>query len=71
MSWVHLIRHTKVYQEAFEEGRLQAKLEAIKQDKLETVPRLLKLGLSVEQIAKALKLEIDEVRQAAEKGVPE
>ncbi|MBH8562972.1 Rpn family recombination-promoting nuclease/putative transposase [Nostoc sp. CENA67] len=57
MSWSHLIRHTRFYQEAFEEGKLEA------------IPRLLKLGLNVEQIAEALELEIDVVRQAAEKGL--
>jgi len=42
-------------QEGRQEGRLQAKLEAI--------PRLLALGLSVEQIASALDLSIEQVQQ--------
>ena len=43
-----------VRQEAREEGRLE--------NKLETVPRLLALGLTVEQVAEALQLEIEQVR---------
>jgi predicted transposase/invertase (TIGR01784 family) len=35
--------------------------------KLEAAPRLLKMGLSVEQIAEALELEIEVVRKAVEK----
>lgn len=53
MLGLDVIRNTRVYQEAKQEGKLEA------------VPRLLKLGLSFEQIAEALELEIDVVRQAA------
>lgn len=59
MLGLDIIRHTRIYQEAKEEGRLEAKLE--------TVPRFLKLGLTLEQIAEAFELEIDGVRQAGEK----
>lgn len=52
-----LIRDTKVYQEAFEEGELQAKLKMI--------PILLELGLSIQQIAEKLKLDVEIVREAA------
>ena len=39
--------------------------EATKQEgKLESTPRLLALGLSVEQIAQALDLDLEQVRQA-------
>ncbi len=39
--------------------------EATKQEgKLESTPRLLALGLSVEQIAQALDLDLEKVRQA-------
>ena len=55
MLGLDVIRNTRVYQEAKEEGKLEA------------VPRLLKLGLSLEQIAEALELNIDVVRQTAEK----
>lgn len=46
-------KQTRVYQEAWEEG------------KLESVPRFLTLGLSVEQIAEGLGLDVELVRQAA------
>jgi len=44
----------QVYQEAREEGRLETKLEM--------VPLLLELGLSVEQIAQRLGLDVETVR---------
>jgi predicted transposase/invertase (TIGR01784 family) len=46
------LKQTKFYQEAAQETKLEA------------VPRLLKLGLSVEQIAEALELPVEEVRKA-------
>ncbi len=60
MLGLDAIRNTRVYQEAKEEGKIEGKLES--------VPELLKLGLSFEQIAEALKLDIDVVRQAAAKS---
>jgi predicted transposase/invertase (TIGR01784 family) len=52
------LKQTKVYQEALEEGERRANLKA--------APRLLALGLSLEQVAEALGLSIEEVRQAAQ-----
>jgi predicted transposase/invertase (TIGR01784 family) len=52
------LKQTRVYQEALEEGELKAKLEA--------VPRLLGLGLSVEQVADALELEVERVSGAVQ-----
>jgi predicted transposase/invertase (TIGR01784 family) len=52
------LRQTKVYQEGREEGKLEAKLASI--------PRLLALGLTLEQIAQALELETEQVRQATQ-----
>lgn len=48
------LKKTRVYQEAKLEGKLEA------------VPRLLALGLNVEQIATALDLEVEQVRQIAQ-----
>jgi predicted transposase/invertase (TIGR01784 family) len=54
------LKQTRVYQEALEEGREEGKAQA----KLASIPRLSALGLSAEQIAQALELEIERVRQA-------
>ncbi|WP_290878784.1 hypothetical protein [Fischerella sp.] len=42
------------------------KLEGKLEGKLEAVPFMLSLGATVEQIAEALKLDIESVRQVAE-----
>jgi predicted transposase/invertase (TIGR01784 family) len=66
MLGLDIIRNTRVYQEAFEEGEQQCRREGEQQcrsaAKLETIPRLLNMGLSVEQIAEALDLDIEVVR---------
>ena len=54
------LRETRVYQEALEEGIEQGELMA----KLRSIPRLVALGLSFEQIAQALELDIEQVREA-------
>lgn len=51
------LNQSRAYQAVLEEGQLRAKLEA--------VPRLLGLGLSVEQVAEALELDVERVRQSA------
>ncbi|MBE9036025.1 Rpn family recombination-promoting nuclease/putative transposase [aff. Roholtiella sp. LEGE 12411] len=51
-------QQTRFYQEVKEETELETKLG--------TVPRLLKVGLSVEQIAEALELDIETVQQAVQ-----
>jgi len=53
------LKQTRVYQEALEERKLEGKLEG----KLETVPFMLRLGATVEQIAQALGLDVEQVRQ--------
>ncbi|MEC4806389.1 MAG: hypothetical protein SAJ72_19205 [Jaaginema sp. PMC 1080.18] len=50
------LRQTRVWQEAQQEARLETKLE--------TVPRLQGMGLTIEQIAEALELTVEQVRQA-------
>lgn len=40
--------------------------EAVQKAKLEASPRLLALGLSVEQVAEALGLSVEKVRQTAQ-----
>lgn len=56
------VKQTKVYQEAFQEGMEEGE----RREKFRTVPLLLKLGLSVEQVAQELGLSVEEVRQAAQ-----
>ncbi len=48
------LKHTRVYQEALEEG------------KLAVVPLLLKAGVSVEEIAQQLEVDIEAVRKIAQ-----
>jgi len=68
------LKQTRVYQEALEEGRTEGREEGRTEGreegrtegrilgKLESIPRLLELGLTVEQIATALDLEVEQVR---------
>ncbi|XWK88722.1 MAG: hypothetical protein U7127_01270 [Phormidium sp.] len=60
------LKQTRVYQDAFREGLQEGRQEGEIATKIATVPRLLALGLTVEQIAQALELEIEEVRKAAQ-----
>ncbi len=53
------LKQTKVYQEALEEGEQKAKLE--------TIPRMLRLGISLEIIAQSLDLPLEVIQQAAQK----
>jgi predicted transposase/invertase (TIGR01784 family) len=52
---LNLLKGTKVYQEAKAEGELETKLRMI--------PILLELGLSIQQIAERLELDVEEVRK--------
>lgn len=56
-------RKTRFYQEVEQEVEQRTKIAT----KLEAVPRLLNTGLSIEQIAQALDLEVEVVRKAIEK----
>ncbi len=55
------LKQTRVYQEGKEEGTQVGRLEA----KLETIPKLLALGLTVEKIAEVLGLDINQVQEAS------
>jgi predicted transposase/invertase (TIGR01784 family) len=52
------LKQTRVYQEAKLEGKQEGKREG----KLESVAGLLELGLTVEQIAQALNLSVEQVK---------
>ena len=56
------LKQTRFYQDVFAEGEQKGKQEG----KLETIPQLLVLGLSIEQIALALGLDEQVVRQAVQ-----
>lgn len=52
------LKQTRVYQDAFQEGEITGKLAAVRP--------MLALGASIEQIAEALSLDVEEVRKAAQ-----
>jgi predicted transposase/invertase (TIGR01784 family) len=56
------LKETRFYQEAEQEGEQKGQYKA----KMESVPRLLQMNLTLEQIAQALDLPIDDVRKAAQ-----
>ncbi len=56
------LKKSRVYQEGKEEGFEEGALET----KLKMIPRLMKLGLSIEQIAEFLELEVETVRKNAQ-----
>ncbi len=58
------LKQTRVYQEALEEGRE----EGLRAGKLAAVPLLLKAGLTVEQIAEQLDIDIEAVRQVEQQS---
>ncbi len=65
------LKQTQYFQDVREEARQEGIEQGIEQGRLnkalEAVPRLLALGLSVEQVASALELEVKQVR-AMQKG---
>ncbi len=58
-------KKTRMYQSIKQDGLEEGRQEGRQQAKLEAVPRLLALGLSVEQIAQALELTVEQVQQVA------
>ena len=66
MLKLEVIKETKVYQEARQEGIQEGKLE----QKLATIPLLDELGLNSEQICNRLELDLETVRGILEKNQP-
>jgi predicted transposase/invertase (TIGR01784 family) len=60
------LKQTRIYQEAKQEGKEEGKQEGRFEAKLEAVPKLLALGLTVEQIAQALDLDVAQIQQAVQ-----
>ena len=58
------LKKTRYFQDVAQEAKQEGKLEG----KLEAVPKLLQFGLIIEQVAEALDLPIEQVRQAAAKS---
>ncbi|MEH1798375.1 hypothetical protein [Nostoc sp.] len=59
------LEQTRVYREAKAEGREERKIEMLKL----TVPLLLKTGMSMEEIAKHLNVDIEAVQLAAQQNI--
>lgn len=64
------LKQTKVYQEALEEGRQEGRQEGQLEGKLAAVPLLLQAGITSEQIAQQLDLDINTVRQVRSNSSP-
>ncbi|BAY31858.1 hypothetical protein NIES2107_37440 [Nostoc carneum NIES-2107] len=58
-------KKTRMYQSIKQDGLEEGRQEGRQEAKLEAVPRLLALGLAVEQVAQALDLTVEQVQQAA------
>jgi predicted transposase YdaD len=58
------IEQTRVYQEAKEEGRQEEREELL----AATVPLLLQTGMTIEQIAEQIRVDVEVVRQSAQRG---
>ncbi|ALF53710.1 hypothetical protein ACX27_14055 [Nostoc piscinale CENA21] len=58
------LEETRVYQEAKAKGREEQKAEILKA----AVPLLLKTGMSIEQIAQQLKVDVESVRVAVQES---
>lgn len=60
------LKQTRFYQEAFQEGIEQGIEQGELKGKLKAVPAMLAAGLTAEQVAEALDLSVEEVRQVAQ-----
>ncbi|RAM48663.1 MAG: hypothetical protein C6Y22_26325 [Hapalosiphonaceae cyanobacterium JJU2] len=62
------LKNTKVYQEAFTEGKQQGLEEGKQKTQLEAIPKMIQLGLSLEAIAQVLDLPVEVVEQVAQQA---
>ncbi|MBF2065006.1 MAG: Rpn family recombination-promoting nuclease/putative transposase [Calothrix sp. C42_A2020_038] len=62
------LKQTRVYQQAFAEGEQKGKQEGRQEGKLLAVAPMLAAGLTVEQIAQALDLTVEDVKKAAQQS---
>jgi predicted transposase/invertase (TIGR01784 family) len=61
---LNLLKQTRVYQEAKEEVKEEAKKEVKEELKLELVPKLVQKGLSIQEIAELLELDVEILRKS-------
>jgi predicted transposase/invertase (TIGR01784 family) len=61
------LKQTRFYQEAKEEGKQEGRQEGTQETKLNAIPRMLQLGLSIDIIAQSLDLPKEIVAQEAKK----
>jgi predicted transposase/invertase (TIGR01784 family) len=62
------LKQTRFYQEAFEEGREEGIEIGELSGKLVSVPFMLQLGATVEQVAAILNLPLEKVREVAQQS---
>ncbi len=62
------LRKTTFYQEVKEEIEEEVKQEVKEEIKLESIPRLLAIGLTPEQIAQGLDISVEVVRQVVQQN---
>lgn len=60
------LKKTRYFQEVTKEAQQKGQQEGRQEGKLEAVPKLLQFGLTVEQLAEALGLSVEQVRQASD-----
>jgi predicted transposase/invertase (TIGR01784 family) len=58
------IRESRAYQEAKEEGREQGRKEGIEEGVAFTIAKMAAKGMSAEDIAAMLELDLEQIRQA-------
>ena len=63
MFGVDDLKKTRFAQKLIAEGKIEGKIEGITEGKLQTVPRLIAKGFSVEEIADILQLDVEQVQQ--------
>ncbi|NEP07251.1 MAG: Rpn family recombination-promoting nuclease/putative transposase [Okeania sp. SIO2G4] len=59
------LKKTKVYQEAFAEGKDEGEAEGKEKVNLKSVSNMIRLGLTLETIAEYLDLPLEEVQRLA------
>ncbi|MBD2502978.1 Rpn family recombination-promoting nuclease/putative transposase [Anabaena azotica] len=64
------LRNTRYFQDVFQEGVEQGIQQGERIGKLKAVPAMLSTGLTIEQVAQALDLTVEDVQQAAQPQSP-